>query len=342
VNYRYKKGGDTKKMYMLSKYCDVSPSYSPFLDDWNKMCVLACYATITITVKDAAGKITTITLHCDEPIDKVCDSLTEIWNQIVGAVAAAVKAVVEALNAIKSGINDVLNVYAQLLSTLEEWIESGAELTEEILEVIADVMEVVVKGAIVAMGVFLTATAALTAIKVATVGIGAFVSSLLYQTVLKDLLFKMILSIALMETFNELSCLFEEGEEPDDGMSKIISFLGITGTAVEKLYSIGDAFVNRLTGKIGVVGYYIGIFLAFTGMLVSAAAATLSGSALIWAERVAIGVSVVGLGYSLWLLVKDKSLKAKKEASPLITMIELAIGICGVVSAVAKYINDTS
>ena len=53
-----------------------------------------------VSVKDAAGKITTVTFHRDGLIDKIWDFLTEIWNQIVGAITAAVKAVVEVLNKI--------------------------------------------------------------------------------------------------------------------------------------------------------------------------------------------------------------------------------------------------
>ena len=49
------------------------------------------------------------------------------------------------------------------------------------------------------------------------------------------------------------------------------------------------------------------------------------------------GVSGMGLIYSLWLLKKDASVNAKEKASPLISLIELGIGTCGVVSAIAKY-----
>ena len=105
-------------------------------------------------------------------------------------------------------------------------------------------------------------------------------------------------------------------------------------------YAIGDAFIDAANEKIGIYGYYFGIVLAFSGMLVEAATETLSGQMLLYADVAAVASSVLGLVYSLWLLAKDKSVNAKEEASPLITMIELAIGICGVVSATAKAIHD--
>ena len=105
-------------------------------------------------------------------------------------------------------------------------------------------------------------------------------------------------------------------------------------------YAIGDAIIERAKGKIGILGYYLGIVLAFSGVLVEAATATLSGDLLAKAELVAIAISVVGLVYSLWLLKKDVSTEAHEKAVPLITMIELAIGICGVVNSAVKAIHD--
>jgi len=105
-------------------------------------------------------------------------------------------------------------------------------------------------------------------------------------------------------------------------------------------YAIGDAFINAAKGKIGIFGYYFGIVLAFSGMLAEAATETLSGDLLAKAELVAIAISVVGLVYSLWLLNKDIANKMREESVPIIVMIELAIGICGVVSATAKYLSD--
>ena len=119
-----------------------------------------------------------------------------------------------------------------------------------------------------------------------------------------------------------------------------IKFLGISGVAVEKMYAIGDAIIERAKGKIGILGYYLGIVLAFSGVLAEAATATLSGGMLWGAEVAAVVISVMGLGYSLWQLKRDAELEAKEQAVPLITMIELAIGICGVVSSAAKLASD--
>ena len=106
-------------------------------------------------------------------------------------------------------------------------------------------------------------------------------------------------------------------------------------------YAIGDAFINAAKGEIGIFGYYFGIFLAFSGVLAEAATATLSGSMLINADKIAIAISVIGLGWALYLLAKDITAKSHEEAVPIITWIELSIGICGVVNAVAKYSHDT-
>ena len=107
-----------------------------------------------------------------------------------------------------------------------------------------------------------------------------------------------------------------------------------------KIHAIEGAFVDATKGKIGIFGYYFGIVLAFSGMLAEAATETLTGEMLLWAERAAIAISVAGMGYSLWQLKRDISTEAHEKAVPLITMIELAIGICGVVSATAKYLSD--
>ena len=142
-----------------------------------------------------------------------------------------------------------------------------------------------------------------------------------------------------------ISNIFSEGADPNSGLGKIIGFVGISGAAAEKLYSIGDVVVDYAKGKlgsgrVGLVAYYIGIVLAFAGMLAESATATLHGDLLIWADRFAIAISAAGLIFSLWMLKRDIANKAREETSPLIVMIELAIGTCGVVSSVAKYVHD--
>ena len=154
-------------------------------------------------------------------------------------------------------------------------------------------------------------------------------------------LLTLVLTAALEGTFHEVANLFSEGENPHDGMGKIISFVGITGAAVDKIYSIGNTVINFAKNRIGVYGYYIGVILAFSGMLAESATRTLSGDLLKWADLAAGVLSGMGLIYSLWLLKKDASVNAKEKASPLISLIELGIGTCGVVSAIAKYFHDT-
>ena len=144
---------------------------------------------------------------------------------------------------------------------------------------------------------------------------------------------------------NSISKMFSEGEDPNSELGKIIGFVGISGSAAEKMYSIGDAFVDYArgkfgSGKVGLLAYYIGIVLAFAGMLADSATATLHGDLLKWADLAAVIISSAGLIFSLWMLKRDIANKAREEISPLIVLIELAIGTCGVVSSVAKYVHD--
>jgi len=277
-----------------------------------------------------------------EKLRAALEQAASVFNAVVEWVKRVmISAYKEVVNRIKNEIEGLEHSFKELVIDVASWIEQGGpeKLLSTVVKAIADFMSEVLKVALVMMGIFLAATAVMIAVKVATAGVGAFISQLLYQTVLKELLFKMVLAGALIGTFKEVRDLFEEGEEPDEGLSKIIEFVGISGVAVEKMYAIGDAIIERAKGKIGIFGYYLGIVLAFSGVLAEAATATLSGDLLKDATLAAVAISVLGLVRSLWLLKRDPELEAKEQAVPLITMIELAIGICGVVSATAKAID---
>jgi len=327
--------------------------------------------TVTQTVSSAwFGLLKDVWNAIVEFFKTVKEKALEVLDALVDWVVEKVKAAyASVVNAIKSAVRGVLESYRNLLVVVGGWLESavgsasstsgfesvGRERYEgvdvkravramsfvgDILEAIEEFIAVEIEIAMVAMGVFMAAMAVMITVKAATLGIGAFVSSILYQKVLKELLFSMVLNAAVMGTFYELSGLFREGEEPDKGLAAIVGFLGITGSAVEKLYTIGDAFLDAIQRKTGLIGYYIGIFLAFTGILTEAATSTLSGDLLKWAELAAIIISVIGLAQALWKLGKDLTTKTHEEASPLVTGIEIAIGSCGLVSAIVKYLHD--
>jgi len=282
-----------------------------------------------------------------EVIQKVFETVKKVVQVIESFIKWAIEKVLEAINAvikaIKSAIKKVVDTYKQLIQTIAEWIDSGGpqELARSIEKAVVEFIKLVFEGSMVLMAVFLTATAVLVAVKVATLGLGAFVSQILYQTVLKDAIFTIILAAAMTGTFYELGSLFKRGDNPDTGLKTIVSFLGISGVAMESIYLIGDAFINAAKGKIGIIGYYFGIFLTFTGMLAEAATETMSGDMLLTADAIAAIISGLGLIYSLYVLKEDISTKAHEELSPLMTGIELAIGISGVVNSVAKYTADS-
>ena len=262
-------------------------------------------------------------------IAKVASMLYDIIKEKIKALFIGL---VETIKSIARGL---MRAFRDMLVEVAEWIRDGGprELLKDVVSGVLTFLGMVFKVALMFMGVALAITAAIIAYKVASLGIGAFISSILYQTVLKEILFKMILVGAAIEMFDTIKDLFEKGEEPESGLDKIIGFVGLSGAAVEAIYSIGGTFIDFAEKKIGIIGYYFGIVLAFTGFLAGAATGVLEGKLLKYATIAALITSVIGLVWSLYLLKRDAENKAKEATAPELTLIELAIGACGVVTA---------
>ena len=108
-------------------------------------------------------------------------------------------------------------------------------------------------------------------------------------------------------------------------------------TDINGNWETGKTSLNNLIGlqekKIGIIGYYFGIVLAFTGFLAGAATGVLEGKLLKYATFVALATSVIGLVWSLYLLKRDAEVESSELAAPELKAIEIAIGACGVVTA---------
>ncbi len=317
----------------------------------------------------------------EQMLDVLAEMWSEFWAKLceaAQAVANAVNVILKWLEdlissvftyiaeMIKAGFHKLIDAMKNFIGAVVEWIEAGSSETTSgkvftvngkladsndvtpvhrhgalyyVIDALNAFMELICAMAMWIMALFLSAIVALAILKFVTGGMEAFLE-FVGGELIKNEIVPLLFTAGVLELGNTVADILKL----DNPLGALMEWIGISGAEVEHLYTLYDIQKAKMSGKIHLWGYFIGLVLAISGMLapIVIPMLNLDHNGTLYADYVCIVIALGGFVYSRWLAKHDKPTEAVQESNKLIPILEFILSLMGVVTPIVKTIGDLS